>query len=133
MKKVLLFIAINLLLNINGLSSKDILTEDNDFSEGTASWYSERDAGILKTTANRETFDDGKLTCAIWDLPFNTLLKVTNLENGKFVVVRVNDRGPAKRLVKQGRIIDLTREAFSRIADLDKGLIPVKLSILPRR
>jgi rare lipoprotein A len=96
---------------------------------GTASWYSQSDAGILPTTANRERFDDQQLTCAIWDMPFNTLLKVTNLENKKSVVVRVNDRGPAKRLVAQGRIIDLTKEAFAQIAELEKGLIRIKFEV----
>jgi len=95
--------------------------------KGIASWYSKDDPGILETTANMEQFDDDQLTCAIWDLPFNTKLKVTNLENGKYVIVRVNDRGPAKRL---NRTIDLTRQAFSQIADLDKGLIEVSVEVL---
>ena len=94
---------------------------------GKASWYSQNDPGILLTTANMERFDDSELTCAVWDLPFNTILKVTNLENGKFVIVRVNDRGPAKRL---NRAIDLTKTAFSQIADLDKGLADVSIEII---
>ena len=98
--------------------------------KGTASWYSEDDPGILKTTANMETFDDSSLTCAMWDIPFNTYLKVTNLGNGKSVVVRVNDRGPAKRFVQQGRIIVLTKTAFSKIADLDQGLIKVRIGVI---
>ena len=95
----------------------------------TASWYSEEDPGILKTTANMETFDDEKLTCAMWGVPFGTMLKVTNLDSGKSVLVRVNDRGPAKRLVSEGRLIDLTKKAFSGIASLDEGLIQVKVQI----
>jgi rare lipoprotein A len=74
-----------------------------------------------------EIFDDSQLTCAMWDLPFNTILKVTNLENGRSVLVRVNDRGPARRL---NRPIDLTKEAFSRIAELDKGLTDVSVEIM---
>ena len=95
--------------------------------QGKASWYSQNDPGILLTTANMERFDDSELTCAVWDLAFNTILKVTNLENGKSVLVRVNDRGPARRL---NRAIDLTKEAFSRIADLDKGLADVSVEIM---
>jgi len=95
--------------------------------KGKASWYSQRDPGILLTTANMEIFNDSQLTCAMWDMPFNTILKVTNLENGKSVVVRVNDRGPAKRL---NRTIDLTKTAFSRIADLEKGLAEVSVEIM---
>ncbi|MFH1479226.1 MAG: septal ring lytic transglycosylase RlpA family protein [Candidatus Omnitrophota bacterium] len=94
------------------------------------SWYSKKDPGILRTTANMEIFDDEKLTCAIWDLPFNTLLRVTNLENGRYIYVRVNDRGPAKRLVNRGRALDLTKEAFSKIADLKEGLIRVQVEII---
>ena len=95
--------------------------------KGSASWYSQNDPGILLTTANMEQFDDSGLTCAIWDLPFNTILKVTNLESGKSVIVRVNDRGPAKRL---NRTIDLTKTAFSKIADPDKGLADVSVEII---
>lgn len=98
--------------------------------KGIASWYSEDDPGVLETTANMERFDDGKFTCAVWDVPFDTILKVTNMENNKYVYVRVNDRGPAKRLVSEGRVIDLTKQAFSRIGDLDTGLIEVKIEIM---
>jgi len=95
--------------------------------KGMASWYSERDTGILATTANMERFNERERTCAIWDIPFNTILKVTNLENNKSVYVRVNDRGPAKRL---NRAIDLTKGAFSDIADLKDGLISVSIEIM---
>ncbi len=97
---------------------------------GLASWYSEFSPGIRDTTANMERFDDSGLTCAMWDIDFNSIVKVTNLENGKSIYVRVNDRGPAKRLVEKGRIIDLTMGAFSRIADLEKGLARVKVEIV---
>lgn len=100
---------------------------------GQASWYSECDKGILKTTANMEQFNDRKLTCAMWGIPFNTLVRVTNRENGKSVIVRVNDRGPAKRLARRGRVIDLTKRAFSRIASLKYGLISVQVTILPNK
>ncbi|UCD15527.1 MAG: septal ring lytic transglycosylase RlpA family protein [Candidatus Omnitrophota bacterium] len=97
---------------------------------GMASWYSRRDPGVLKTTANMEKFDDKKLTCAMWAVPFNTFVEVRNLSNNKSVVVRVNDRGPAKRLFRRGRIIDLTKEAFSQIAHPKEGLISVKVTVL---
>jgi len=92
---------------------------------GIASWYSESDPNINLYTANGEFFDDAQLTCASWDFPFGTLLKVENLSNGKSVVCRVNDRGPSKRL---GRVIDLTKAAFRRIANPSKGLIRVAVS-----
>lgn len=107
----------------------NLSAEKNTF-QGTASWYSETDFGILETTANMEVFNEDDLTCAMWDIPFGTMLCVTNLENGKSIVVRVNDRGPAKRLVRQGRVIDLSKKAFSRIAHLKKGLVKVKITFL---
>lgn len=100
---------------------------------GVASWYSENDPGVLKTTANMEIFDDSQLTCAMWEIPFGTKIKVTNLKNNKSVIVRVNDRGPAKRLVKEGRVIDLTKEAFAQLSALKDGLIPIELIILSEK
>ena len=95
---------------------------------GIASWYSESDPGINLHTANGEIFDDTQRTCASWNFPFGTLLRVTSLKNGKSVVCRVNDRGPAKRL---GRLIDLTSSAFRQVAPLKAGLIQVKVEPLP--
>ena len=97
---------------------------------GVASWYSVDDPGIQPLTASGEPFDDTQLTCASWSLPFGTQLHVTNLETGREVVVRVNDRGPAKRLVAEGRVIDLSKGAFSQIAGLEHGLVPVKVELL---
>ena len=123
MKKaaVILIVLMTVVFSLKEVGSSSVVIK------GKASWYSQNDPGILLTTANMERFDDSMLTCAVWDLPFNTILKVTNAENGKFVLVRVNDRGPAKRL---NRAIDLTRQAFSKIADLDKGLIDVSVEIM---
>ena len=118
-----------MLITVVSISARDVASSAVIY-KGMASWYSESDPGILETTANMERFDDTALTCAIWDLPFNTILKVTNLDNGNFIHVRVNDRGPARRLVREGRIIDLTKTAFSILDDLDKGLISVFVEIL---
>ena len=97
---------------------------------GQASWYSKESPGINKYTANNEVFNDSDFTAAMWDVPFNQKVRVTNLENGKSVIVRVNDRGPHRRFVEEGRLIDLTKQAFASIASLDKGLIDIKLEIL---
>ena len=75
-------------------------------------------------TANGETAKPGGLTAAHKSLPFGTLVKVTNLDTGKSVVVRINDRGP---FVK-GRVIDLTPRAATEIGS--KGLAPVELAIV---
>ena len=88
-----------------------------------ASFYGDGEA-LNKHTASGEVFNSNDLTCASWYYPFDTKLKVVNYLNGKHVIVRVNDRGPNKRL---GRSIDLTKKAFSRIADTKEGLILVKI------
>lgn len=77
-----------------------------------------------EVTANGETAKPGGLTAAHKSLPFGTLVKVTNLDTGKSVVVRINDRGP---FVK-GRVIDLTPRAASAIGS--NGLAPVELAIV---
>ncbi|MEW5894249.1 MAG: septal ring lytic transglycosylase RlpA family protein [Candidatus Omnitrophota bacterium] len=97
---------------------------------GFASWYSREDPGVGKFTANREKFDDSAMTCAAWGVPFGTHLKVTNKSNGRYVIVRVNDRGPHRRLVRKGRVIDLTKSAFRKIGSTKKGLIRVKVERL---
>lgn len=89
---------------------------------GIASWYSETDQHIQERTANGEFFDDERLTCASWYYPFHEKLLVINLLNLKWVVCRVNDRGPHKRLRRE---IDLSKASFARISKLRRGLIPV--------
>ena len=98
--------------------------------DGIASWYSKQSPGIRKHTANNEVFDDTAMTCAMWGAGFNQMVRVTNKANGKSVVVRVNDRGPHARFVREGRIIDLTRAAFSKIAHPKYGLIEIQLEFL---
>ncbi len=77
--------------------------------EGVASWYGPGFQG--RKTANGERFDTYEMTAAHKTLPFNTLVKVTNLDNGVSTVVRINDRGPFIR----GRIIDLSNAAKNTI------------------
>jgi rare lipoprotein A len=88
---------------------------------GMASWYGPGFHG--RKTANGERFDTYALTCAHKTLPFNTILKVTNLENGRYTVVRVNDRGPYSK----GRIIDLSNVAKNEIGMA--GLAKVKIEL----
>ena len=89
---------------------------------GKASYYADKFNG--RKTASGEKFRNSKLTAAHKTLPFGTKVKVTNLQNGKTVKVRVNDRGP----FIAGRIIDLSKKAARRI-DLDKvGVGNVKIS-----
>lgn len=93
-------------------------------AEGVASWYGPGFEGNL--TANGEVFDTSKLTAAHQILPFGTLVRVTNLENGLAVVVRINDRGP----FVDGRIIDLSRVAAERIDMVESGTAQVRLELL---
>jgi len=91
---------------------------------GNASWYGPKFAGRL--TSDGEVFDPSKLTAAHRTLPFGTLVKVTNLVNGRSVVVRINDRGP----FKPNRIIDLSRGAAEAIGMKSMGVAKVKLEPL---
>ena len=86
---------------------------------GKASYYAKSWTG--RRTSNGERLHHDSLTCAHKTLPFGTLLKVTNLLNGKQVVVRVTDRGPFVR----GRIVDLSWGAAKAIGMLSQGIAPV--------
>jgi rare lipoprotein A len=77
-------------------------------------------------TASGETFDPSTLTAAHKRLPFNTRVRVTNLANGKSVVVRINDRGP----YVSGRCLDLSKAAFATIASLGLGVVNVRYEVL---
>ena len=101
---------------------------------GKASWYSsescKREGTSGVWTANGERFDDNGLTCAIRSRDWGSRYKVTNLSNGKSVIVRHNDFGPGKKATSRGVIIDLSPAAFSRIADQDLGIINVNVEVL---
>lgn len=96
--------------------------------EGIASFYGDGEK-LNKHTASGEIFNPEYHTCAMWNLPFGTFLRVTCLRTGLSTVVRVNDRRPARRL---DRLIDLTKRAFIEIADPAWGLIQVKVEIMER-
>lgn len=89
--------------------------------KGKASFYSKRATGARTSSGERIHHDS--LTCAHRTYPFGTLLKVTNESNGKWVVVRVTDRGPHSR----GRIIDLSHAAAKKLGIIDRGVATVKV------
>jgi rare lipoprotein A len=91
---------------------------------GKASYYYGRWIGRL--TANGETYRAGDVTAAHKSLPFNTMVRVTNLKNGKQVIVRINNRGPYVK----GRILDLSLVAAQRIEMTQAGVVPVRAEIL---
>jgi rare lipoprotein A len=109
----------------SALSAKEKIIQIHPHATvGIASFYGAKFQG--RRTASGELFNNLEMTAAHRTLPFGTQLRVTNLRNGKSVVVRVNDRGPHLR----GRIIDLSKAAAKRIGITRTGIARVKLEIL---
>jgi rare lipoprotein A len=101
--------------------------EDRNYKKtGYASWYG--DDFHNKKTANGEIFNMNDMTAAHKTLPLPSIVKVTNLENGKSVVVRVNDRGP----FVDDRIIDLSKKAAEKLDARNKGIFKVKVEFLKK-
>jgi rare lipoprotein A len=88
-----------------------------------ATYYSDHFVG--RPTTSGEIFSQNLLTCASNIYPIGTRLKLTNIENGKSVVVRVNDTGGFKRVT-----LDLSKKAFRKIADLKIGIVKIKIKKL---
>jgi rare lipoprotein A len=100
-----------------------------DFSKtetGIASWYGPTFHG--KRTANGEIYDQHELTAAHRTLQMPSLVRVTNLENGRSIVVRINDRGPFKR----GRVIDVSKRAAELLGFINQGTARVRLEVLEK-
>jgi rare lipoprotein A len=91
---------------------------------GIASYYADEFHG--RKTSNGEVFDMNAMTAAHKLLPFNTKVRVTNRDNGKSVVVRINDRGP----FKANRVIDLSLAAAKAIGMIGTGTAPVLIDII---
>jgi rare lipoprotein A len=91
---------------------------------GIASWYGPGFHG--KKTASTEIYNMHELTAAHNVLPLNTLVKITNLENQKEVVVRINDRGP----FVGDRVVDLSLAAANELGMVKKGTVPVRVAVL---
>jgi rare lipoprotein A len=99
---------------------------DYRYSEtGIASWYGPGFHG--KRTANGEVYDQNGLTAAHKTLPMPSMVRVTNLENGRSIEVRVNDRGP----FQAGRLIDMTRRGAQLLGFIDQGTARVRVDIMP--
>lgn len=143
LKPVLCLVLFGFIISGCGLTKRTVDTEDKTPSgnnnaeldlpvdddvplieDGIASWYGPNFHG--KLTANGEVYDMDGITAAHRTLPFETILLVENLNNGKTVQVRVNDRGPYAK----DRIIDLSRGAAQKIDMLGPGTAPVKLYLL---
>ncbi|SDX54320.1 rare lipoprotein A [Pseudomonas salomonii] len=101
------------------------LIDPNGYDEtGTASYYGAKHHG--NKTASGEPFNQNALTAAHRRLPFGTRVKVTNLDNNRSVVLRVNDRGPHTR----GRLIDVSRKAAEQLGMLGRGTARVRVQAL---
>ncbi|MBA1264024.1 septal ring lytic transglycosylase RlpA family protein [Stutzerimonas stutzeri] len=99
--------------------------QDRFSQSGKASYYARLHHG--KRTASGEIHDQNALVAAHRSLPFGTRVRVINEQNGKQVVVRINDRGPFRR----GRIIDVSRAAAIQLDMLDHGVVRVRIETLP--
>jgi len=109
-------------------TSEKFSDETNDthllMQEGVASYYADEFNG--HQTSNGETYDMYEMTAAHQTLPFNTRVRVTNIENGKTIVVRINDRGP----FKDERIIDLSLAAAKSLELIGSGTARVRLEVI---
>lgn len=106
------------------LSSLALLPLHAQTQKGKATYYSKRMTGARTSSGERLHHDS--LTCAHRTFPFGTRLRVTNLQNGKEVIVRVTDRGPFAK----GRIIDLSWGAAKAIDMLSAGVVMVKVEVV---
>ncbi len=101
--------------------------EDYSYSEtGTASWYGPD--FHAKRTANGEKYNMHSLTAAHRTLPLPSIVRITNLENGRSLVVRVNDRGPYAR----NRIVDVSKKVAQLLGFLEKGTAKVRVEVLEK-
>jgi rare lipoprotein A len=102
--------------------------------KGLASWYGEEHRG--KLMANGKRFNPDKLTAASWFYPLGTKVRVSLAEGDgpvRSVMVTITDRGPAKELVRDGRIVDLTHAAFRRLAHPNRGLVAINVELAPNK
>jgi len=125
LKHLLLLSLLVALLGCAGKPAPISASDVQGYAEkGIASWYGRKYHGRL--TANGERYDMHALTAAHKRLPFGAVVVVKNLENGKKVRVRINDRGPFKK----GRIIDLSYAAARELGMVEQGLARVKIKVV---
>lgn len=120
---ILVLIAIVVGAFMSSCAKKTVMRPKHS-AEGYASWYGPGFHG--RTTANGERYNQNAMTAAHKKLPFGTKVRVTNLDNNKTTIVRINDRGPFIR----GRIIDLSKKAAKKIAMLGSGTARVRIETL---
>lgn len=109
---------------VSGPIGNHAVNGKSPFQTGTATWYGQQFHG--RSTASGEAFDMFRLTAAHQKLPLGTFVRVTNLHNRKWVVVRINDRGP----VDHSSIIDLSLAAAELLEMRDRGRAAVRLDLV---
>lgn len=120
----------NAILSVDSITiAKDQDSTKSKIYYGTASFYSRSLEGTK--TSNDEIFRHSKLTAASNKFKLGTWLRVTNISNGKSIVVRVNDRMHPK-MAKKGRIVDLSRIGAKKLDFINKGITKVKVEIVAK-
>lgn len=123
------------LLALSGCSSIPTANRDNIPTGSRDNWIGHTESGEAsfyddkfqnRKTASGERYNHGLKTAAHNKIPFGSSVKVTNKSNGKSVVVKVNDRGPFAK----GRVIDLSKSAFSSIGNPSSGVIDVSIEVV---
>jgi len=110
----------------SNLAPRPTLVPKEEPETGEASWYGQEFEG--NTTASGEAYDSNGLTAAHPSLPFGTTVRVTNLNNSRNVLLRINDRGP----YIGRRVIDVSWNAAKRLGFIDSGTTPVRVEIVAR-
>tara|TARA_Y100000817_G_scaffold77108_1_gene59357 strand:- start:555 stop:1010 length:456 start_codon:yes stop_codon:yes gene_type:complete len=110
--------------NFKVKSNKSIYSKHKKIYKGVASWYGPNFHG--KLTANGEVYDQYGVTAAHKELPLNTIARVTNLDNDKSIILRINDRGPYAK----NRILDCSYGAAKKLDFLNQGTANVKIEII---
>ena len=124
MKQKLLLLSFVILFILTGCSNVASKNDNGKGITGKATWYGKKFHG--KKTASGEKFDMFAMSAAHKSLEFGKKVMVTNVENGKSVEVYINDRGPFMK----GVVLDLSYAAFKEIADINDGIIKVKMEVL---
>jgi rare lipoprotein A len=107
-----------------GSAPPTIVSEQDGFATFVARSFHGR------TAANGEAFDERRLVAAHRTLPFGSVVRVTNVRNGRSVTVRIVDRGPYGKNYREGTIIDLSRAAARRLRMIEDGQIPARVEVL---
>ncbi|WAJ71585.1 septal ring lytic transglycosylase RlpA family protein [Catenovulum adriaticum] len=123
-KPVLIFVYFGMLAACSTVPMQSKSDAVGYTESGGASYYAAKYHG--RQTASGETFNQNHLMAAHKILPFGSRVKVTNLANNQSVTVKINDRGP----FVSGRVIDLSRAAFSKIANLNQGVVQVTIQVV---